>query len=59
MSKLPFLQILDALSPYVAHTRTRVEEEQKDVDGNTTKFISNELAGSSASRSTSRRLSMT
>lgn len=37
MSKLPFVQIFDTLSPYVAYTRTRVEEEQKDADGNTTK----------------------
>lgn len=29
----PLLQVFDTLSPYVAYTRTRVEEEQKNPDG--------------------------
>lgn len=33
----PLLQIFDTLSPYVAYTRTRVEENQDNADGTTTK----------------------
>lgn len=42
----PMLQILDTLSPYVAYTRTRVEEEQKNPDGTaagTLRFKRNEF----------------
>jgi hypothetical protein len=36
LRKITFLQILDTLSPYVAYTRTKVEEDQKDEAGNVT-----------------------
>jgi hypothetical protein len=33
LSRYSFLQIFDTLSPYIAYTRTRVEEEQKNDAG--------------------------
>ncbi|HYC58658.1 MAG TPA: hypothetical protein VEK79_03750 [Thermoanaerobaculia bacterium] len=38
LSGYPFLRVLDTLSPYVAYTRTRGEEDQQNADGTTHKL---------------------